>query len=495
MNEYIITFVETLSVTDCRDILAKEDISIVKDYADASYFCVKADRAVIEEIAEVLHIEEADKPVVVQLLVDNTEHQNYTSVTPSAKFWPLTLASGTDVVIVDSGIMADHTEFSNTIIKNLYSKFNDFADNIGHGTAMASLVAGGLLGLAKDTNLHIVKLFDLNDSLTIRDIVNALDAVTEQFMQAPTHPVVLMAWSIERNDIVDYQIKRMNNNNIIVVCAAGNDGVDVDTKSPAGVNDVITVGSFDRDYRVRPFANAPLGIDSTEERFVNFGAELDIFALGVDVTVASLDGAYQQAAGTSVSAAIVAGVAAQYARTYSHATAAEIKTMLLERGTEYGTEMLVFDEADPLVDYSAVVKSIALSLIQPPEERVFNVVSGRICTVEKGTGKHTVDLGLNKDATDVQVIDFATCPPWITVDLATGIVTIDTDYSNLPAEGAYLFALRGNLNEKIIVEEYGVSLQDNKESNIGTFEHYYYDQDIDKYDIVVNYELALSAKD
>jgi len=67
---------------------------------------------------------------------------------------------------------------------------------------------------------------------------------------------VCLPWTIPTNAFVDAKILEMNASNLVVVAAAGNDGVNVNTKSPAGVDEIITVGSFNNDLQVTSFINA-----------------------------------------------------------------------------------------------------------------------------------------------------------------------------------------------------------------------------------------------
>ena len=176
-------------------------------------------------------------------------------------------------------------------------------------------------------------------------------------------------------------------------------------------------------------------------------------------------------------------------------------------GHATGIFNLTFDNSDPNVDYTGVYKS-AITTKNVDSRVLTTVPSGRIANVEHGATASTVDLGLNSNATNKKILDFAPCPPWITIDLNTGIVTIDTTNStNCPADrapGIYLFAIRGSVpgtgtdtTAATMVEEFSVGLYTTNVSELDIDQNpstFYYDTDDTSYDEVVNYESAYQQK-
>jgi hypothetical protein len=282
---------------------------------------------------------------------------------------------------------------------------------------------------------------------------------------------------------------------LFVVCAAGNSGVSLDTVSPASVKSAMTVGAFNRNFEVSTFNNTPW--ESEEEPvggYVNYGAALDIFALGVDVSVPAIadNDAYISGTGTSISASIVAGIAAQYVEWYPDRTSLELKEIVIAEGSAWGREYLVFDQEQD-IDYGSVNRSIAStdntgmpSLTEKPSGRLFNV--------QRGSTAQT-SLGIHPLAENVETLDFAPCPPWISVDIENDLVTVDTTSvdENFPGTGLYLFAIRGDIDGQTYVEEFSVGVYEDSESDLSTAAilSYYYDSDTDDYDgVVVSYTLG-----
>ena len=98
------------------------------------------------------------------------------------------------------------------------------------------------------------------------------------------------------------------------------------------------------------------------------------------------------------------------------------------------------------------------------------------------------------------MLDFAPTPPWITADVSTGDVTIDTNGLDASlAPGIYLFAIRGTVNNMIKVEEYSVGLYSASDSELNVdagsnVSSFYYDTDNTEYDEVLNYEISTFNK-
>lgn len=207
-----------------------------------------------------------------------------------------------NVYILDSGIKADHQEFANVNITNLYSYDGTFEDTHGHGTAIASLVSGSRCSLA-EANIKVVKIF--GDTPTYQShILAALDAVIKDNALDRQPGVANLSWNIPKNNYIEAKLQSLIDNNILVVCAAGNNGIPIADVTPASMLDVITVGSFNKEFEPSNFSNytSPNALTNTNNA-VNYGM-IDIWAPGEHILVATLDGGYNYAAGTSLSSAI-----------------------------------------------------------------------------------------------------------------------------------------------------------------------------------------------
>jgi len=454
---------------------------------------------------EVSEAKDTSLTVALQTATPSRSHLDYTLHPSGLGTWnPSHTGVGKTVYLVDTGVDRDHAEFTGRTILNIWTNFgddetvSDFDDEVGHGSAVASTIVGNQIGTAKDAMLKSLKMFNgSTGSITVGEIISGLDAVLADHIGSQSDvKVVCLPWNVTKNNFVDAKIRQLNASNLVVVCAAGNDGVDVNTVSPAGVDNIITVGSHDIDMQVTAFTNAPR---QSSPAFVNYGAELDIFAMGVNIYVPTLDSGnlYELSSGTSLSAGIVAGVVTHFVGREPSKSSSEIKETLLLRGHSLGTKYLVFDEADATVDYTGVYKALVMTKNVNPKV-LASTISGRLANVAVD-GSTTVNIGINSEAEDVTILDFAPTPPWISADVSSGDITIDAsglDASMAP--GIYLFAIRGTVDNMMLVEEYSVGLyaSDENELNVDTAEvsSFYYDTDNTEYDEVLNYQISTFNK-
>lgn len=311
---YIIDFLNTTSQNELDLYLSSNNITIIKAYS----------------LYEKVYLVESNvtppmDPIVSSVINDENsqiELLNYNSVIFSDNenhWWKYTCImrpdinsteqvynrKGNDAIVylLDSGIKADHQEFINADIETLYSFNNDTNDYNGHGTALASLIVGETCGITS-ASLKSIKIFQSGVSTNLSHLINALDTV---YVYSQSNPkklhIVNISWIIAKNSYLEEKIKILIDNGVIVVAAAGNNGVPIQDVTPAGMQEVITVGSFNQDLVPCDFSNYT-GEISTSNNYVNYG-ELDVWAPGEKIRCASIGPLlYAFNAGTSISAAI-----------------------------------------------------------------------------------------------------------------------------------------------------------------------------------------------
>lgn len=174
------------------------------------------------------------------------------------------------------------------------------ADCNGHGTHVAGTVAGTTFGVAKDAAVVPVKVLDCAGSGSWSGVIAGLEwVVVDHPAGAPA--VANMSLGGPRNSSVDLAVQKVIADGVTVAVAAGNDGRDACSFSPARVTAAITTGATNR----------------ADERasFSNYGPCLDLFAPGVDVKSAWINQTYsaestRTISGTSMATPHVAGAAA-----------------------------------------------------------------------------------------------------------------------------------------------------------------------------------------
>jgi subtilisin family serine protease len=206
------------------------------------------------------------------------------------------------VYIVDSGIKIVHPDFIDANITNLFSFNGNFVDTNGHGTALASVIAGKICGVTS-ANIKSVKIFQSGVTTLQSDILSALNAIIQDRIDNPAgYPVVNMSWAIPKNSLIETKIQLMIDAGLTVVCAAGNSGIAIENVTPASMDTVVTVGAYGPNFKPCNFSNYTSAISNTPSE-VNSGA-LDVWAPGANIYVALLDNTFGHVSGTSVSSAI-----------------------------------------------------------------------------------------------------------------------------------------------------------------------------------------------
>lgn len=334
---YILDFKDSLTSEEIDQYLIDNNITKIKVYSSFSnVYLVSSDSELSTDDMVISVILDSDNPI--QLLsmdvdiTDSTELSQF-EITEDKNWWKVASmdemdfdentythtvrGSNSTVYILDSGIELNHPEFQNRNITLLHSFTNDFADNRGHGTSLASVIAGNTCGLS-NASLKIVKIFENNTPTLQSDIINALDVVLADYIDNGKLPsVVNMSWGIPKNEYINSKIQSMINQGLYVVAAAGNSGIPIGDVTPASIPDVLTVGSYGQNLTPSNFSDytEPSAISYTADE-TNYGV-LDGWAPGEKIWTAGLNNTYSYSAGTSLSAAITSGALAFNLSTYA----------------------------------------------------------------------------------------------------------------------------------------------------------------------------------
>lgn len=216
--------------------------------------------------------------------------------------------------IVDTGILPTHTEFSTgqvVLAYNAITKNNRAQDDNGHGTAVASIVGGKMVGVANKTTLHAIKVLNSAGTGYVSDIVAGLNWI---ILNKKRPCVINMSLGGSFSTSINTAVGNCILNNIPVVCASGNSGIDASGISPANAPNVVTVSSHD-ETKVRPI-------------WSNYGSVVETFAPGVGLPAAWGDSttSYFSVSGTSFSAPLVSGIVCRYLKEMQTATPKQILT-------------------------------------------------------------------------------------------------------------------------------------------------------------------------
>ncbi|WP_330172227.1 S8 family peptidase [Streptomyces sp. NBC_01498] len=220
---------------------------------------------------------------------------------------------GVTAYIVDTGIEYGHEEFGGRA-KPGYDAVGDGRDGAdcqGHGTHVAGTVAGRTYGVAPEADLVSVRVLDCKGRGAWSGILAGFDWIAGHAKQ----PAVLNgSLGGPKSVAVNTAATALARKGVLPVLAAGNDGVDACTVSPASAKGVVTVGATDRTDR--------------QTSFSNHGECLSLYAPGAAIVSARLGGGSTPLDGTSMASPHVAGVAALHKAEHPDATAEELARRL-----------------------------------------------------------------------------------------------------------------------------------------------------------------------
>lgn len=199
---------------------------------------------------------------------------------------------GVTVAVIDSGIAA-HPSLQSTQVTHI-DMVNDGSAMHGHGTAMASLIAGNdenVGGVSPAAKLLDIRVTDAegesNTALLSSAIVKATDL--------GARVINISLGSSGSSPVLEEAVRYAQKHNVVIVAAAGNEQQSA-LSMPAGYPGVLSVGAVDA--------------NGTQAYFSNSGNGLTLVAPGVGIVSGYTNSKLVIGSGTSQATAITSGVVA-----------------------------------------------------------------------------------------------------------------------------------------------------------------------------------------
>lgn len=366
-----------------------------------------------------------------RLVLDQSVHQ----ISAPAAWQDGWTGAGVTVAVLDSGIDATHPDFGGRVLEvRNFTDAPDGNDTVGHGTHVASILAGSgaasngtYRGVAPDADLLVGK-------------VCPTQSCPESAILAG------MAWAAEQGaDVVNLSLSGTDGTDIdplegavnqltaqfgtLFVASAGNLGPDQPVGSPASADAALAVGSLDRFNNVSFFSSrGPRVGDAAVKPDIAAPGEGIVAARAADGSIGDpvLDPHYTRLTGTSMAAPHVAGAAALLAQQHPDWTAPQLKAALMASAVpSFGYS--VFDQGAGRVD---LARAIHQSVVTLPASISFGRSSfphddsdpvERVVTYHN-LGSTAIELDLTLD---VQGPTGFPAPP--------GMFTVQPDHLTLPA--------------------------------------------------------------
>ncbi|MEV7282201.1 S8 family peptidase [Streptomyces sp. NPDC093111] len=236
--------------------------------------------------------------------------------------YPDSAGAGVTAYVIDTGVRIGHAEIAGRAVNGYDAVEGDSVaqDGNGHGTHVATTIAGTTYGVAKAAKIVAVRVLDNNGSGTTAGVVAGIDWVTAHHA-AGAPAVANLSLGGGASTTLDNAVKKSIADGVTYAVAAGNSGANASSSSPARVAAALTVGATDS-------ADA-------KASWSNYGSVLDLFAPGVSITAGwnTSDTATNTISGTSMATPHVAGAAAVYLAGHPSATPAQVATALVNGAT------------------------------------------------------------------------------------------------------------------------------------------------------------------
>ncbi|RLE24615.1 MAG: hypothetical protein DRJ50_04375, partial [Actinobacteria bacterium] len=304
--------------------------------------------------------------------------------------------AGINVAVIDTGIApvdglldSDKVVAAVDLSSEGANPATAFVDSNGHGTHLAGIIAGRetgadpalaeqhpewFLGVAPDAGIVSVKIGDRNGDILPGGIVAGIDWVVDNAEALDIRVVNLAVGTASnlpyQNDPVAAAVERAWDAGIVVVTAAGNDGVESNgLMTPANDPYVIAVAGADVSESGTVIADWASSGDGVRNPDLSApGAHIEsLRAPGSDADINHADTGYVDAetfrgSGSSQSAAIIAGAAALLLDANPELTPDQVKAALTETTTPLAADSLVAGSG--LVDLEAAVAANASNATQ-----------------------------------------------------------------------------------------------------------------------------------
>jgi serine protease AprX len=294
--------------------------------------------------------------------------------------------AGIGVAVIDSGI-AYHDDLADAAGPQRVDAFVDFVagaavpyDTYGHGTHVAGIIAGNghdsdgrRTGIAPAARLIVLKALDSAGNGRVSDVVAAIEYAVahkdELNIRVINLSIATPVYESYETDPLTIAARRAVDAGIVVVCAAGNNGVSPEgftryggITAPCNAPWVLTVGGSSHMGTTTRGDDTVAKSSSRGPTAINASAKPDVLAPSVGIeslsvpgsalyqsgtpyllpgTVASPELPYQSMSGTSMAAPVVAGTVALMLQVNPQLTPNEVKAVV-----QYTAEVNAY--SDPL---------------------------------------------------------------------------------------------------------------------------------------------------
>jgi len=286
---------------------------------------------VFEYISEnrIYHIAQCETQIPSEWNLERCSERTLYLGAPQGYKYDTSAGEGVTSYIIDTGVYTAHNDFGGRASWGFNGIDTNDQDCNGHGTHVASTVAGITYGVAKKTTVVGVKVLNCAGSGTSASVIRGIQWVTanarkpanaNMSLGGGNDPTMISAVTASIQSGVAYAV------------AAGNSNANACNYSPANTPTALTVGST----TVESVPDSPNDQqEDVRSSFSNFGSCVKIFAPGTLVTAAWIGGptAIRTISGTSMASPHIAGIVSLIQGLNPGFTPAQIQAQLFADAT------------------------------------------------------------------------------------------------------------------------------------------------------------------
>lgn len=307
------------------------------------------------------------------------------SVYDAEKVWQTSQGAGVTVAVVDSGVDSSHPDLTGQVLpgKDFTGEGNPHQDENGHGTGMASLIAGhghgangeaGVKGLAPKVKILPVRVSASKDDKYTKDWSAGVRYAVDQ--GASVINLSLNDSTAYPGSKVAKAIAYAQANDVVVVAGTGNDAGTVNY--PAALPGVVAVTAVDKALDFWSNSNSGKGVV--------------LAAPGVDIPRADppSPGGYAKATGTSDATAYVSAIAALVRSKFPNLTAGQVINRLVKSASFLQHEGKKAPDAELGYGIARPGKALTMDIPKGPKEGPLAKASSST-SANSGTGSDEND--------------------------------------------------------------------------------------------------------
>lgn len=312
--------IEELKGKEVKDIKKLETVVVEVD--DAEKF--------INEIKKDSDVLSVNKAVAYQSLLTPTDTfypQQWNMENINAEgAWDKSVGTGITIAVIDTGVDYLHPDLDDNVILGYdwVNNDNDPMDDNGHGTHVAGIAAAelngmGVVGTANGAKILAIKVLDSAGSGYDYNVASAIIEAADSGVD-----IISLSLGGGYSQVIEDSCNYAYDSGVLIVAAAGNNGGSV--LYPAALDTVIAVSSVNSDNTISSFSSR--------------GLEIELCAPGGGdrLIYSTYPGSgYAWAAGTSMAAPHVSGVAALLKSIHPDWTNVDIRNYMLSTARDLGT--------------------------------------------------------------------------------------------------------------------------------------------------------------